>query len=600
MADRLTTEILINLAGNLTAKARQYGANMSEFARTNERAMSVVRASTAAAGRGLDALGNRYTGMIAGFAGGAMLKNFAATDRRLTRLGISAGKTKDEIKSIFGDVQDIAIKYRIDNKELVSFLETINAMTGDIKFGTKNLIPAAATIAGTGSSGESIGALFAQFQKYGINNDKDASLAMDVLNRLGKEGAYELKDLADKAGPALSLYAAAGGRGVKGIKDVGVLLESAIDTTSNRDTAATLVEGFIREIQNPKIAKELRKRGVSTTDKNGSLKALPDLLLELSQGSARGAERSRKAGNKDASAQGELQAVGFTQVSLDLIAGASGQKGQENLKRYNAVIADGKSIQEDATYVAQDFTSAVQSLDTTWEKFANKELAKPVQELADALNSVDKDTVNNWLEIGKNIAIATGGIIAARKVFQVGKGAWDLFGGGKSKGIPKGVADVFGSGVMPVYVVNMGAGGLGGGPDIIPTGTPQGNWFSRYLPILKTTAMGATLPFLDASPNLTDDQKAEMVQWAQNRANGPSVWSQIADFFTSASSDPQVIDPRPWVSPQQFSQYPLVPPQLRGEIRVVVEGDARVKSVSTNQPGVTLSASAGTTGAGQN
>lgn len=601
MADRLTTEILINLAGNLTAKARQYGANMSEFARTNERAMSVVRASTAAASRGLDALGNRYTGMIAGFASGAMLKNFAATDRRLTRLGISAGKTKEEIKSIFGDVQDVAIKYRIEDKELVSFLEKINAMTGDITFGTKNLIPAAAAIAGTGSSGESIGALFAQFKKYEVNDEKNAALAMDVLNRLGKEGAYELKDLADKAGPALSLYAAAGGRGVKGIKDVGVVLESAMDATGgNRDTAATLVEGFIREIQNPKIAKELRKRGVSTTDKNGNLKALPDLLLELAQGSARGAAKRKKAGDKDASAQGELQAVGFTQVSLDLIAGVSGKEGQENLKRYNAVIADGKSIQEDAAYVAQDFTSAVQSLDTTWEKFANKELAKPVQELADALNSVDKETVNNWLEVGKNIAIATGGIIAARKVFQVGKGAWDLFGGGKSKGIPKGVADVFGSGVMPVYVVNMGAGGFGSGPDLIPTGAPQGSWFARALPFLKTAAMGATIPFLDASPNLSDEQKAEMVQWAKDRANGPSVWSQIADFFTSASNDPQVVDPRPWVSPQQFQQYPFVPSQLRGEIRVVVEGDARVKSVSTNQPGVTLSASAGKTGVGQN
>ncbi|VEB83050.1 Uncharacterised protein [Citrobacter koseri] len=29
--NRLSTEILINLAGNLQAKARQYGASMSEF-----------------------------------------------------------------------------------------------------------------------------------------------------------------------------------------------------------------------------------------------------------------------------------------------------------------------------------------------------------------------------------------------------------------------------------------------------------------------------------------------------------------------------------------------------------------------------------------
>lgn len=114
MASRLTTEILINLAGNLTAKARQYGANMSEFARRNERAMSVVKATTAAAGRGLDALGNRYTGMIAGFAGGAMLREFAQTDRRITRMGLAAEKTRAEMAQIFSGIQDSAIKFRVE------------------------------------------------------------------------------------------------------------------------------------------------------------------------------------------------------------------------------------------------------------------------------------------------------------------------------------------------------------------------------------------------------------------------------------------------------------------------------------------------------
>lgn len=38
--NRLSTEIMINLAGNLTAKARQYGANMSQFARNHQKAMN--------------------------------------------------------------------------------------------------------------------------------------------------------------------------------------------------------------------------------------------------------------------------------------------------------------------------------------------------------------------------------------------------------------------------------------------------------------------------------------------------------------------------------------------------------------------------------
>ncbi|EOY4404341.1 MULTISPECIES: phage tail tape measure protein [Klebsiella] len=596
MANRLTTEILINLSGNLTAKARQYGANMSEFARTNQRAMNVIKATSAAAGRAIDAVGNRYTGMIAGFASGAMLRNFADTDRRLTRLGISADKTKEQITSIYSDVQDVSIKTRIDDKELVGFLETVNAMTGDIEFGIKNLKSAALTIAGTGSSGESVGALFAQFQKYGINDDKNSTLAMDVLNRLGKEGAYELKDLAEKAGPSLSLYAAAGGRGVKGIKDVGVVMESAMDATGNRDTAATLVENFIREVQNPKIATALEKKGVKIRDKNGKLKySLPELLMMLSEGSARGGKKSGKG------QLGELMDVGFTQTSLDLISGVSSQKGQENLRRYNAVIADGASIQKDATYAAQDFTSALQSLNTTWLKFANGNLAEPVQELADAINSVDQKTVQNWLETGKNIAIAVGGVIAARKAFQLGKGAWDLFGGGKSKGIPKGVSDVFGSGVMPVYVVNMGSGGMGGGPDI--GGPGGGKPPGRGGPGRAYSAMGsawmvgplaATIPFLDEKPNITDDDKASMVKWAQDRAKEPSVWSRVMDFLQPPAG---YQDPSPWASmqPQNQPGYPfLQQPELKGSIEVSVKDDrVQVTSVKVNTPGVTMSAGTG-------
>lgn len=621
MANRLTTEILINLAGNLTAKARQYGANMSEFARTNQRAMNVVKATSAAAGRAIDAVGNRYTGMIAGFASGAMLRNFADTDRRLTRLGISADKTKEQITSIYSDVQDVSIKTRIDDKELVGFLETVNAMTGDIEFGIKNLKSAALTIAGTGSSGESVGALFAQFQKYGINDDKNSTLAMDVLNRLGKEGAYELKDLAEKAVPALSLYAAAGGKGVKGIKDVGVVMESAMDATGNRDTAATLVENFIREVQNPKIAAALEKKGVKIRDKNGKLKySLPELLLMLSEGSARGGKKSGKG------QLGELMDVGFTQTSLDLISGVSSQKGQENLRRYNAVVADGASIQKDATYAAQDFTSALQSLNTTWIKFANSNMAEPVQELADAINSVDQKTVQNWLETGKNIALAVGGIIAARKAFQLGKGALDLFGVGKGKGIPKGVSDVFGSGVMPVYVVNMGAGGMGGAGNLPggPGGTGDGAGagagrmakFFRGVGKIAAPVVGGVALYDEletqyklpghiddltrqtaADSNASQEDRDFAAESQRNRQYMARKWDSLTNWFNSIGNDSQISDPRPWASmqPQNQPGYPfLQQPELKGSIEVSVKDDrVQVTSVKVNAPGVTMSAGTG-------
>ncbi|WP_368758429.1 phage tail tape measure protein [Klebsiella oxytoca] len=591
MANRLTTEILINLAGNLTAKARQYGANMSEFARTNQRAMSVVKATTAAAGRGLDALGNRYTTMIAGFAGGAMLRDFAATDRRITRMGLAAEKTKKEMSEMFGGMQDAAIKFRVDDSEVVSAIEKVGTVTGDIDYGYKNRNIIAPSIAASGADGESIGGLFSQFTKFNLSNEKDTLQAMDTLNQLGKEGAFELKDIAERGVKAFSMYAAAGGTGVRGVKDVGVALESAVDATGDTTTASTAVENLIRDLQLPKVVKELRRNGINVFGKDGKMRSLPTLMGEI----------AKKSGNKGAETQSaRLLGAGFNQDSILLLSSVTSGKGAENLKRYNGVVADGQGIMKDAEYASKDFTSAVTALTTTWKKFANSNLAKPVQELADAINSVDQETVQHWLEIGKNIAIAVGGVIAARKAFQFGKGVWDVLNPNKGKGIPNGIADVFGSGVMPVYVTNWPAGGLGGTEedkvnDLLDTTADLPGWPGMLARggLIASKLMGLT----DMDP-FSEEGREELLKRVQQNNERSTMWEDIKNFFTSSSPSPVGYqDPSPWASmqPQNQPSYPfLQQPELKGSIEVSVKDDrVQVTSVKVNAPGVTMSAGTG-------
>ena len=591
MANRLATEILINLSGNLTAKARQYGANMSEFARTNQRAMSVVKATTAAAGRGLDALGNRYTTMIAGFAGGAMLRDFAATDRRITRMGLAAEKTKKEMSEMFGGMQDAAIKFRVDDSEVVSAIEKVGTVTGDIDYGYKNRNIIAPSIAASGADGESIGGLFSQFTKFNLSNEKDTLQAMDTLNQLGKEGAFELKDIAERGVKAFSMYAAAGGTGVRGVKDVGVALESAVDATGDTTTASTAVENLIRDLQLPKVVKELRRNGINVFGKDGKMRSLPTLMGEI----------AKKSGNKGAETQSaRLLGAGFNQDSILLLSSVTSGKGAENLKRYNGVVADGQGIMKDAEYASKDFTSAVTALTTTWKKFANSNLAKPVQELADAINSVDQETVQHWLEIGKNIAIAVGGVIAARKAFQFGKGVWDVLNPNKGKGIPNGIADVFGSGVMPVYVTNWPAGGLGGTGedkvnDLLDTTADLPGWPGMLARggLIASKLMGLT----DMDP-FSDEGREELLKRVQQNNERSTMWEDIKNFFTSSSPSPAGYqDPSPWASmqPQNQPGYPfLQQPELKGSIEVSVKDDrVQVTSVKVNAPGVTMSASSG-------
>ncbi|MFV9296997.1 phage tail tape measure protein [Citrobacter amalonaticus] len=636
MTNRLSTEILINLAGNLTAKARQYGANMSEFASRNQKAMSVVKAASESAGRGLDMLSNRYTTMIAGIASGAALKEFAKTDRQLTGLGIAAGKTRDEMRNIFAGIQDTAIKFRVDDSEVLAALENVNKTTGDLDFGIQNKDMIAASIAASGSDGQAIGGLFATFQKFQTKNAQENLQAMDIANNLGKEGAFELKDAAEKATRALSMYAAAGGKGVEGIKQGLVVLNSARDATGDRDTAATATENLIRDLQLPKVVDTLKqKAGINVYDKDGKMRSLSVLLAEVAKSSgSKGAQEQNK----------RLLEAGFNQDSILLISSVTSGKGAENLKRYQSVVGDGTGIMKDAEYAAKDFTSALTSLSVTWKKFSNSNLAGPVQELADAINSVDQKTVQNWLEIGKNIAIATAGVIAARKAFKIGKGAWDFLQPEKGgKGIPKGVSDVFGSGVMPVYVVNMGKGGMGGPGDVIPDGNnprnPKGpKRLGGPTSMIGTTLLMSTIPFLSEPPNLTDDDKANMVQWAKDRARrkanekpviDPRPWASLtpATPFVPVSNNHQAETPRPETSDHSLfgvivdflrgtnaaienknaldkSAQPSVPlaptvKEIQGEIRVILEGNGRVKNVSMNQSDIKLSASAGVTSVGQ-
>nr|WP_113865478.1 phage tail tape measure protein [Brenneria salicis]NMN90526.1 minor tail protein [Brenneria salicis ATCC 15712 = DSM 30166]RBP64856.1 minor tail protein [Brenneria salicis ATCC 15712 = DSM 30166]RLM31575.1 phage tail protein [Brenneria salicis ATCC 15712 = DSM 30166] len=586
MAKRLDTEIIINLAGNLTAKARQYGANMSEFARRNERAMSVVKATSAAAGRGLDMLGNRYTGMIAGFAGGAMLNNYKQLDRRLTRMGITAGKTREEIAEIFNLSQDVAIKFRVDTSEIQGASEVINTRTGDLDFALKNRENIGMAIAGSGASGEDIGGLIAEYKKLLILTEKEVGKALGGMNELGKTGAFELNNAAKLLPPAISMYSAAGASGIDAAMEVMAVAEAAMDLRANDVLAASTVTAFIRDLQSPNVLKSLKANGIRVFDKDGKIRSLPQILDETAQRSSRnGVEKQG----------GYLSGAGFGQESMDLIKAVSGQTGREKLKAYMGVVPDEKSLLEDAKYAAQDFTSALQSMTTTWEKFANSQLAAPVQDLADALNSVDQETVQNWLEIGKNVALATGGFLAARKAFQIGKGAYDFLRPGK-KGIPAGVADVFGSGVMPVYVTNMGVGGMGNGGPGVPD-LPGSNK-SKYdkggvlgMAINTASEITSLVPF----PK-NDEERAALIKRAQDNSNRKTMWDDIKKWLTAPPVPPS--SPQ-WdaLHPNMMGTYPYIPQplqQLQGEIEVTVKDDrVQVSKVKINTPGVTMSAQTG-------
>ncbi|ELM3734797.1 phage tail tape measure protein [Edwardsiella piscicida] len=589
MASRLTTEILINLAGNLTAKARQYGSNMSEFARRNERAMSIVKATSAAAGRGLDALGNRYTGLIAGFATGATVKGVADFDAQMRRMGTDAQLTQEQVSALHQQIRDVSNQsdIRIDASVLGQGASELLGKTGDYQYVQDNLRNMGVLMQAFGVDGQTAAGLMAQFWEKGVKGSSDVSKMLDKLYAQFAVGSVSVADIA-KVAP--KLFSIVQDQGPLAIAQMGAFAQVFAKNKGSADETVTSIQAMYAALSNKKNIDFLKHNGVDVFKKGTKELKLPFELMK---------EILNRAKNDPI----KLQDV-FDQTGMQ---GINSLLKPENIRLMNELIygtVEYGATQKAAKTNAEGFNAAMQSLNNEWQRFAESQLAKPVQELADALNSVDHDTADRWLNIGKNIAYTGAAIIAARKAFQLGKGALDILGVGKGKGIPTGVADVFGSGVMPVYVTNMPANGISGSNDTnspeIPSKKNKYNKGGLVGAAINTYAeIKQLIPFPE-----NDKEKAEFIKRVTDNANRRTMWDDIKDWFNSAGNDSQITNPQPWANLQSQNKalaYPTIPPSLlKGEIRVIVEGDARVKSVKMDQPGITLSAQSGVSNVEQN
>lgn len=91
MANKLVTDIVINLAGNMAAKARQYGQSMSQFAAQSKSALAMMNSTMAATSQGIDTFGNRL--VLAGAASAiAFERTFVKTAAQFERYQIMLNK----------------------------------------------------------------------------------------------------------------------------------------------------------------------------------------------------------------------------------------------------------------------------------------------------------------------------------------------------------------------------------------------------------------------------------------------------------------------------------------------------------------------------
>ncbi|MFB2709773.1 hypothetical protein ACE1BU_02580 [Aeromonas veronii] len=532
MAKKLVTDIEINLAGNLAAKSRQYGQSMSQFAASNQRAMGLLRMSTDAASRGIDSLGNRYVALGTAMVGGAAVRGYAQLDRRISRIAIAADISREKAKELKDEINAVSNTkgIRIDPNEATSAVEEILTKTGDLAYAIENLPNIAAVIQATGAGGADVGSIFTELKKLGVESQKAAMMAIDTLNIQGKEGAFRLSSLAKEGPKIFAAYAATGRQGTQAVTELGAALQIIMRGAGSEPEAVTAFEALIRDITRPETVKKLKEIGGIQVFEPEELKkgrevmrSLPVLMEEIVTKS-KGLSSNLAMINLSDEAKRALKPV----------IGEFIQKGDvKSFDQFMNIAGDGTTTLNDAAVAASDFAASLQLVSNSWNQFANQQLAAPIAELADAINSLEPDAVQRWLEVGSNIALAVGGVIGFKKAVDAikwGKEAWGSLkpGKGGAGGLGGDMADL---GATPVYVVNMpggGMGGMGGGADLpggeSGKGGGKGGKYKRLVKAAPALAGGAAFTLLYAASESEEAKrlKAESDKAQQARATLPS------------------------------------------------------------------------------
>ncbi|EMA8958599.1 phage tail tape measure protein [Vibrio fluvialis] len=534
MAQRLETDIILNLAGNLAAKARQYGASMSEFARKNEKAMTLVRTTTAAAGRGIDTLGNRYVGLATAFATGSTVRNIGNFEAQMTRLGTNAKLTSEQVDALSDSILNIANQkdIRIDYTSLASAVDTVLGKSGDLEFVNENLANMGLFMQAFGVDAQTTGAIFAQFREKGIRDSEEVMKTIDDLYGQFAIGSVSVKELAEVSAQLFSTYQ---GQGRDAIKQMGALLQLFTKTKGNANEALTSIQGVFAALNDKKNIEFLDRQGIEVFKKGTTEVRKPvELFLEILD-----AAKNNPTKLSDV----------FDSNSIEGLASLYDVKNKDLIKQMTAEIGKSGDTQRAAATNAATLNSAMTSLSNSFNKFANNRLAEPIQELADSINSVDDDTIQNWLKWGETALWVVGGLVAAKKGLDIAASIKSVFG--KAPGGAGGTGGFADLGAMPVYVVNMPGGGFGGdvtdalggggnGKGTTGGGSKPRIFSPKNLPLIGTIGYAATM-VPDFSPiQVRRSSEVDRSQLPQNFPVQPGLldaWDDIKRWFSSDSGN---------------------------------------------------------------
>lgn len=293
-------------------------------------------------------------------AGGAAVNSFAGVERTMTNIGITADVSRERMEEARRQLQMMADDFAFQNfDEPVKALDALIAKNIEFEQAMALLPSVLATAQAANAVPEDIAnSAVAIQQNFGLAADR-MQVAFDILAKGGKEGAFELKDMAAYLPSIAPAFKALGYDGVEGLQKLVALFQTVRLEAGTSSEAATALQNVLMKMNSEATANNFKDFGV-------------DLRAEMEAGAAAGMDAldSFVAASKKA-LQGNMADIPRLFTDMQLAQGMRAILGnEERLSMFeDAMKASEGTIGADLERVLGDTAADIDRTMSAWDRF---------------------------------------------------------------------------------------------------------------------------------------------------------------------------------------------------------------------------------------
>jgi len=288
-----TIEAILRLSAKLGPMGA-FGLLSGKLNQVNQKALAFNRTQSMMARTSALAM-NAMRGVI-GYqivrGAGALVTNFASAERRLNRIAINADAGKDTMSEMFRTVDRAALDYSTTQDSVTDGLETLVAAGRNLDDALSFLPAVTATAQAAGAeitdiatTADSIGT------NFGIAGGQ-MQRAFDILVTSGKQGKFELKDMAQYIPSLAPAFAALGYKGEKGLGRLASALQTIRIREGDASEAATDLQNVLQKMESQETVKNFAKFHINLPEELAKArkegKDLLDVMIELTEKATKG------------------------------------------------------------------------------------------------------------------------------------------------------------------------------------------------------------------------------------------------------------------------------------------------------------------------